>query len=165
MALIGVVLVMVCIGPVLLVRIFGSGRSSRVSDLIPAAETYFLSCGESMAVVRDVLTKQDFLGCRYRVTYDRVDEGRIQARLYGQPKGLEDSKGTADVLLNMLFHRLESNKTEVEWSFVVMASGGSAAQTIVSLSNSAFRYGLRAAQNSRQSTAEQVLSDEEKKES
>lgn len=118
-----------------------------------------------MAVVRDVLTKQDFLGCRYRVTYDRVDEGRIQARLYGQPKGLEDSKGAADVLLNMLFHRLESNKTEVEWSFVVMASGGSAAQTIVSLSNSAFRYGLRAAQNSRQSTAEQVLSDEEKKES
>lgn len=165
LALGGVVVVMVFAGPVLIGRIFGSGKSGKSAELIPAAETYFLSCGESMTVVRQVLTRESFLGCRYRITYDRMDEGRIQARLYGMPR-LSGTTGDAevkavDVLLNMLFHRLESDKTEVEWSYVVMSSNSPAAFAVVEAGNKAFRDGLKSAQIARQSTAEQLLSGED----
>lgn len=161
----GVAVVMVLAGPVLIGRIFGSGRSGKSAELIPAAETYFLSCGECMTVVRQVLTRESFLGCRYRITYDRMDEGRIQARLYGMPK-LSGTTGetevkAVDVLLNMLFHRLESDKTEVEWSYVVMSSRSPAAFSVVEACNKAFRDGLKSAQSVRQSTAEQLLSGED----
>ncbi|MBI5174693.1 MAG: hypothetical protein SFV17_23870 [Candidatus Obscuribacter sp.] len=168
LALGGVAVVMVFAGPVLIGRIFGSGKSSKSAELIPAAETYFLSCGESMTVVRQVLTRESFLGCRYRITYDRMDEGRIQARLYGVPKfsgGADQGEVKAvDVLLNMLFHRLESDKTEVEWSYVVMSSRSPAAFSVVEACNKAFRDGLKSAQSARQSTAEQLLSEEDGKE-
>lgn len=156
----GVVLVMVLTGPVVMGKLLGSNKGSKSQDLIPAAETFFLSAGESMTVVRQILTDTNFLGCRYRITYDRMDEGRIQARLYGNPKGDgAEADGVAiDILLNMLFHRLESAKTEVEWSYVVMSAQTKNAMAVVASCNSAFRNALSAAQSSRQSMAEQMLS-------
>lgn len=156
----GVVLVMVLTGPVVMGKLLGSNKGGKSQDLIPAAETFFLSAGESMTVVRQILTDTNFLGCRYRITYDRMDEGRIQARLYGNPKGDgAEADGVAiDILLNMLFHRLESAKTEVEWSYVVMSAQTKNAMGVVASCNSAFRNALSAAQSSRQSMAEQMLS-------
>lgn len=156
----GVVLVMVLTGPVVMGKLLGSNKGGKSQDLIPAAETFFLSAGESMTVVRQILTDTNFLGCRYRITYDRMDEGRIQARLYGNPKGEgAEADGVAiDILLNMLFHRLESAKTEVEWSYVVMSAQTKNAMAVVASCNAAFRNALSAAQNSRQSMAEQMLS-------
>lgn len=141
-------------------KIFGTSKGSKSQDLIPAAETFFLSAGESMTVVRQILTDTSFLGCRYRITYDRMDEGRIQARLYGNPKGEgAEADGVAiDILLNMLFHRLESAKTEVEWSYVVMSAQTKNALAVVANCNASFRTSLAVAQSSRQSMAEQMLS-------
>lgn len=156
----GVVLVMVLTGPIVMGKIFGTSKGSKSQDLIPAAETFFLSAGESMTVVRQILTDTSFLGCRYRITYDRMDEGRIQARLYGNPKGEgAEADGVAiDILLNMLFHRLESAKTEVEWSYVVMSAQTKNALAVVANCNASFRAALAGAQSSRLSMAEQMLS-------
>lgn len=159
----GVVLVMVLTGPFIMSRIFGSPKGSKSRELIPAAETFSLSAGEAMTVVRQILTDSPFLGCRYRITYDRMDEGRIQARLYGMPRGegVESDDVAVDVLLNMLFHRLDSAKTEIEWSFVVMSRQTNNAMQIVSLCNQAFRSGLGSAQPNRQSMAEQMLASQQ----
>ena len=108
-----------------------------------------------MAVVRSILTNETIVGCRWRVTYDRTEEGRIQARLFGNPVGGE---GSVDVLLNMIFHRLEPFKTELEWSYVVMAGQAATADRVVDSSNAAFKSSLRAAQFHKSSPAEKLLS-------
>jgi hypothetical protein len=108
-----------------------------------------------MAVVRSILTNEPIVGCRWRVTNDSTDEGRMQARLYGSPVGGE---GSVDILLNMIFHRLEPFKTELEWSYVVMSGQAASADRVVDSSNAAFRTSLRSAQFHKSSPAEKLLS-------
>jgi hypothetical protein len=122
---------------------------------IPPNQQFFLARGESMAVVRSILKNEQIVGCRWRITNDSTDEGRMQARLYGSPAGGE---GSVDILLNMIFHRLEPLKTELEWSFVVMSGQAASADRVVDSSNAAFRSALRAAQFHKSSPAEKLLS-------
>lgn len=75
---------MIVVGPTIVRKVVGGGTRHRSQDNIPAAEMYFVSSGEAMNTVRKVLTDQAFLNCKFRITYDRMDEGRIQARLYGK---------------------------------------------------------------------------------
>lgn len=146
---------MIVVGPTIVRKVVGGGTRHRSQDNIPAAEMYFVSSGNAMNTVRKVLTDQAFLNCKFRITYDRMDEGRIQARLYGKPKSddpalVEPGSDPAmvDILLNMLFHRHEDKKTEVEWSYVVMSKDNAHSGIIVSQTNAAFRAALSAAQNS-----------------
>jgi hypothetical protein len=108
-----------------------------------------------MAVVRSILTSDPIVGCRWRITYDRTEEGRMQARLFGNPVGGE---GSVDILLNMIFHKLEPFKTELEWSYVVMSGQAASADRVVDSSNAAFRAALRSAQFHKSSPAEKLLS-------
>jgi hypothetical protein len=73
---------------------------------------------------------------------------------YGKPKSddpalVEPGSDPAmvDILLNMLFHRHEAKKTEVEWSYVVMSKDNAHSGIIVSQTNAAFREALGALQN------------------
>ncbi len=150
-------ILMIAAGPMLVRKLVGSSKRHRSEENIPAAEMYFVSSGEAMNTVRKVLNDQAFLFCRFRVTYDRMDEGRIQARLYGKPKTDDVTivePGTdppmVDVLLNMLFHRHEDKKTEVEWSYVVMSKDNAQSSAIVSQTNAAFRAALTALQSGQQ---------------
>ena len=79
----------------------------------------------------------------------------MQARLFGNPVGGE---GSVDILLNMIFHKLEPFKTELEWSYVVMSGQETSADRVVDSSNAAFRAGLRSAQFHKSSPAEKLLS-------
>lgn len=137
----GLALIFVLLSPGLF-RGFFVSPGKKPSELIPAAEEHFISAVQSMAAVRQVLVEQRFSGCAFRVTYDKVDEGRIQARLYGTPAGADKP---VDVLVNMLFHRLEPNKTEVEWSYVVMSRQSSYSDNVVQSCNEAIRAALKAA--------------------
>jgi hypothetical protein len=132
----------------------GSHKSER-SGRIPPNQQFFLSRPESMAVVRSILSSVPIVGCRWRITYDRTEEGRMQARLFGNPVGGE---GSVDILLNMIFHRLEPSKTELEWSYVVMSGQETSADRVVDSSNAAFRSALRSAQFQKSSPAEKLLS-------
>ncbi|MBS1989034.1 MAG: zinc ribbon domain-containing protein [Cyanobacteria bacterium SZAS LIN-3] len=132
----------------------GANKKDRLGRIPPNVQ-YFLSRPESMAVVRGILTNESIVGCRWRITYDRTEEGRIQARLFGNPVGGE---GSVDILLNMIFHKLEPFKTELEWSYVVMAGQEATADRVVDSSNAAFKSSLRAAQFQKSSPAEKLLS-------
>jgi len=92
-----------------------------------------------------LLTSGTILGCRWRITYDKTDEGRIQARLFANPAG-DGGKGNVDILLNMIFHRLEPFKTELEWSYVVISGEPARADRVIDSSNAAFRSLLKKAQ-------------------
>lgn len=144
----GLVLIFVVLSLNLFRGLFGTSAKKR-TELIPAAEERFISAAESMAAVRKVLVEQRFCTCAFRITYDKVDEGRIQARLYGTPTGAEKP---VDVLVNMLFHRLEPSKTEVEWSYVVMSKHSTYSDTVVESCNEAIRQALNEAAESRSSS-------------
>ena len=131
----------------------GAHKQER-SGRIPPNQQFFLSRDEAMAVVRKILASESIVGCRWRITYDRTDEGRMQARLYGKPVGGE---GSVDILLNMIFHRLEPFKTELEWSYVVMSGQAASADRVVDSSNAAFRSALRAAQFHKSSPAGKIV--------
>lgn len=66
-----------------------------------------------------------------------------------------------DILLNMLFHKLEQEKTEVEWSYVVMSGKSEDADLIVKGSNATFKDSLKQCQknSSSPSVAKRVLAD------
>lgn len=136
------------------------GSKAEPSGRIPPAEVYFVGQEECMTVVRDIINQQAIVGCRWRSTYDRPGEGRIQARLYGTPTGAS-GKEPVDILLNMLFHKLEQEKTEVEWSYVVMSGKSEDADLIVKGSNATFKDSLKQCQknSSSPSVAKRVLAD------
>lgn len=136
------------------------GAQSAPSGRIPPAEVYFVGQEACMKVVRDILSDCDILGCRWRSTYDRPGEGRIQARLYGLPVGASGNQ-PVDILLNMLFHKLEVEKTEVEWSYVVMSGKAQDADLVVSTSNASFKDKLKQCQknSAEPSVAKRVLAD------
>ncbi|MBU6450543.1 MAG: hypothetical protein KGS72_02110 [Cyanobacteria bacterium REEB67] len=114
-------------------------KSRERSGRIPPNMQVFLSSLDAMAAVRSVLADELIVGCRWRITYDRGEEGRIQARLYGKPVGGE---GSVDILMNMLFHRLEPSKTELEWSYVVMSGQPVSADRVIDSTNAALRTAL-----------------------
>jgi len=149
-------LILVLSSGMLIWQFFSKNSSKKErSGRIPPNMQFFLSRAESMAVVRSILTNESIVGCRWRVTYDRTEEGRIQARLFGKPVGGE---GNVDILLNMIFHRLEPFKTELEWSYVVMSGQAATADRVVDSSNAAFKSSLRLAQFHKSSPAEKLLS-------
>ncbi len=136
------------------------GGKAEPSGRIPPAEVYFVTQDQAMVVVREILAEQAMAGCRWRSTYDRPGEGRIQARLYGTPAGAQGNQ-PVDILLNMLFHRLEAEKTEVEWSYVVMSGKSEDADLIVATSNSTFKEKLKQCQKNSAppSVTKRVLAD------
>ncbi len=154
---VGVLCLILVLSSGMLIWQFLSRGSSKIgpSGRIPPNQQFFLSRPESMTVVRSILTSEPIVGCRWRITYDRTEEGRMQARLFGSPVGGE---GSVDILLNMIFHKLEPFKTEMEWSYVVMSGQAQSADRVVDSSNAAFRAGLRSAQFHKSSPAEKLLS-------
>jgi len=149
-------LILVLSSGMLFWQFFSRGSNKKgPSGRIPPNQQFFLSRPESMTVVRSILTSEPIVGCRWRITYDRTEEGRMQARLFGSPVGGE---GSVDILLNMIFHKLEPFKTEMEWSYVVMSGQAQSADRVVDSSNAAFRAGLRSAQFHKSSPAEKLLS-------
>jgi hypothetical protein len=110
-------------------------RSGRIPPNMQIAQPV----AQVMAKVRAVLANEAIVGCRWRITYDKPDETRIQARLFGNPVGVE---GSVDILVNMLFHRLEPSKTELEWSFVVMSGKALSADRVIDATNAAIRIAL-----------------------
>lgn len=119
-----------------------SGLSKRPSPSgrIPPARSFYLEQEEAMARVRAIL-QGPLLGCHWRVTYDRAGEGRLQARVYGTPTEAT-GKQPVDILLNMLFHKLDANATELEWSYVVMSGKSEDADLLVNESNRCFLAAL-----------------------
>jgi hypothetical protein len=119
-----------------------SGISKRPghSGRIPPARSFYLEQEEAMARVRAILQGQ-LIGCRWRITYDRAGEGRLQARVYGTPTG-STGKQPVDILLNMLFHKLDASTTELEWSYVVMSGKPEDADLLVNESNRCFLESL-----------------------
>jgi len=118
------------------------------SGRIPPAQSFYLDQEEAMARVRHILSQQAVIGCRWRITYDRAGEGRLQARVYGTPTGAVGSE-PVDILLNMLFHKIESKLTELEWSYVVMSGKSEDADLLVHESNRCFRESLSGGQGER----------------
>ena len=115
-----------------------SGISKRPgpSGRIPPARSFYLDQEQAMERVRVVL-QGPILGCRWRITYDRAGEGRLQARVYGTPLAATGNQ-PVDILLNMLFHKLDSHTTELEWSYVVMSGKSEDADLLVDESNRCF---------------------------
>ena len=93
-----------------------------------------------MSRVRAIL-QGPLIGCLWRITYDRAGEGRLQARVYGTPTEAT-GKQPVDILLNMLFHKLDANTTELEWSYVVMSGKSEDADLLINESNSCFLAAL-----------------------
>lgn len=128
---------------ILLFALSNLGRSSKngPSGRIPPPQSFYLDQEEAMARVRNILAEKALLNCRWRITYDRAGEGRLQARVYGTPIGATGSE-PVDILLNMLFHRLEARATELEWSYVVMSGKAEDADLLVDESNRHFLQSL-----------------------
>ncbi|CAN5399222.1 hypothetical protein BH11CYA1_BH11CYA1_04240 [soil metagenome] len=120
----------------------GIGKHPGSTGRIPPARSFYLEQEQAMECVRVVLHSA-LLGCRWRITYDRAGEGRLQARVYGTPTG-STGKQPVDILLNMLFHKLDSSTTEVEWSYVVMSGKSEDADLLVDESNRSFAESLTA---------------------
>lgn len=118
----------------------GISKSPSPSGRIPPARSFYLEQEEAMARVRAIL-QGPLVGCRWRITYDRAGEGRLQARVYGTPTEAT-GKQPVDILLNMLFHKLDANTTELEWSYVVMSGKSEDADLLINESNSCFLAAL-----------------------
>lgn len=118
----------------------GISKKPSPSGRIPPARSFYLEQEEAMARVRAIL-QGPLIGCRWRITYDRAGEGRLQARVYGTPTD-STGKQPVDILLNMLFHKLDGNTTELEWSYVVMSGKSEDADLLVNESNRCFLAAL-----------------------
>ncbi len=136
---------LVAVAALLTLSSITKGKNRAPSGRIPPAQSYYLDQEEAMARVRHILSQVAVVGCRWRITYDRAGEGRLQARVYGTPTGATGSE-PVDILLNMLFHKIEAKLTELEWSYVVMSGKSEDADLLVNESNRSFKESLSSGQ-------------------
>jgi hypothetical protein len=118
-------------------------RRDKSKASIPSPEAFDLPYAVCFGKILKLLQEERFSGCRWRLTYDNLGEGRIQARVYALPSGSESGE-KIDVLLNILFHALEEKKTELEWSYVVMGGRFRDTEAFMEQCSSKFRDLLRA---------------------
>ena len=96
-------------GMVFIKRVIGGFDGGNRLNRIPPPRIFLHPYDACYAVMQDVFGKQAIDGCRWRLTYDKSNEGRIQARVYGKPASGTGSE-KIDILMNMLLHKLEPKK-------------------------------------------------------
>lgn len=121
-------------GMVFIKRVIGGSGGGNRLNRIPPPRIFLHPYDACYAVVHDLFGKEAIDGCRWRLTYDKAGEGRIQARVYGKPAQAAGGE-KIDVLMNMLLHRLEPQKTEIEWSYVVMGGDAEDADAFIATCN------------------------------
>ena len=121
-------------GMVFIKRVIGGFDGGNRLNRIPPPRIFLHPYDACYAVMQDVFGKQAIDGCRWRLTYYKSNEGRIQARVYGKPASGTGSE-KIDILMNMLLHKLEPQKTELEWSYVVMGGDPKDADDFIAACN------------------------------